>query len=318
MKDNTFFFEFKQTLGALKQGLGKRFLRLLGLLLLIVLPISVVNAYTSATLAQSIFSVLPQIDFSNPESLQILLNAASNSAQGGLAELLLSIIISLLQCAVYIIATVYTWQCLGGKNDLIDDSNAFVKLILKKLPAVFLVTYFASYVLSYTLSVASMTASMFFAVPISFIAVPLAAITMFFILSVATALVDSYASVFMASSITGRIRFMFAMIYTRLLYRGHFFKTVVYYTLINMVAILISAVPYAAAIYLSSIGHTAAYVVWGVASCVQCMLSGLTMCFYTARMLHLERVNESLLRPFSFVSMESQDPSDGDDGPYEQ
>jgi hypothetical protein len=315
MKDNSFFFEFNQAYQSLKQGLGKRFWRLLGLIFLIALPIALVNGYSSGKLAESIFSVLPEIDFSSQTSIEILLDAFANSSQGSIAEFLLSVIISLLQCTVYIIASVYTWQCISGKTNIIDDSTAFVKHIFKKVLVVFLITYLASYVISYTLSMTAMTTSVFLAIPVMALAIAMAAISLFVIVSVVTALVDSYSSVFIASTVIGRIRFMYSMLYTRLLYKGYFFKTVVYYTLINMVTGFISLVPYAVAVYLSSIGNAGAYIAWGIASCLQCMLSGAVMCFYTSHMLQLEQKNGDSLRPFSFVNMEDED-TDGQSDQY--
>ena len=56
MKDNSFFYEFKQSYASLKQGLSNRFWRLMGLLFLIALPVALVNGYSSGRLAESIFS----------------------------------------------------------------------------------------------------------------------------------------------------------------------------------------------------------------------------------------------------------------------
>ena len=169
-----------------------------------------------------------------------------------------------------------------------------------------MITYLASYVISYTVSMAAISASAFLAIPVLILGIVLAGLTLFIMTSIVTAIVDSYSSVFIASTVIGRIRFMYSMLYARLLYKGYFFKTVVYYTLINIVIGAISLLPYGVSVYLSSIGHPGAYIAWGISGLVQCMLSGIVMCFYTSHMLQLEQKNGDSLRPFSFVNMDDQ------------
>lgn len=307
-----YFFELKEIFKALKQVFKGRFLKLLGLLLLIALPIAIVDGYTNSTVASSVMATLPSIDFNSPSSVETILTSISTNTQG-LSSTLLSLIITLLHCAILIIATVFTWQCLTDKNNLMTDSTAFAKHILRKLPIVFLISYLSSYVLSTLLSISMVSLSVLLAIPVTVLALPLAMVTVFLLSAFITAIVDSYSSVMVCTSVMGRVRFMFSMLYTRLLYKGNFVKTMVYYSIINVIAAAIGIIPYGVALVMSYFNIPAAFLFWGAASAVQCIITGLVMCIYTARMLQLEKKNISLLRPMSFVVMDSDNNGNTED-----
>ena len=137
--------------------------------------------------------------------------------------------------------------------------------------------------------------------PVIYIALPAAALLAFALTSVSTALVDSYSSALIASTSLGRVRFMFSLLYSRLLLRGSFIKTVVYYTIICAVSSIIFALPAIGAAALSLSGSSWAVAGWGAAALVQTMLAGISMCIYTGRMLQLEQKNAAALKQFTFV-----------------
>ena len=160
--------------------------------------------------------------------------------------------------------------------------------------------------------------SILLVIPITALALPLALFIVFLLSAFITAIVDSYSSVMICASVLGRVRFMFSMLYTRLLYKGNFVKTMVYYSIINVIASAVTLIPYGVALVMSYFNIPAAFLFWGGASVVQCVVTGLVMCIYTARMLQLEAKNISLLRPMSFVVMDdgnvrSEDSHEGDD-----
>ena len=94
---------------------------------------------------------------------------------------------------------------------------------------------------------------------------------------------------------------MFSLLYSRLLLRGSFIKTVVYYTIICAVSSIIFALPAIGAAALSLSGSPWAVAGWGAAALVQTMLAGISMCIYTGRMLQLEQKNAAALKQFTFV-----------------
>ena len=89
---------------------------------------------------------------------------------------------------------------------------------------------------------------------------------------------------------------MFSLLYSRLLLRGNFIKTVVYYTIICAVSSIIFALPAVGAAALSLSGSP-----WA-AALVQTMLAGISMCIYTGRMLQLEQKNAAALKQFTFIT----------------
>ena len=169
------------------------------------------------------------------------------------------------------------------------DASAMAKTIIRRLPAVFLILYLSSFIQSLLLQLSLSVCVMALLLPVIYIALPAAALLAFALTSVSTALVDSYSSVLIASTSLGRVRFMFSLLYSRLLLRGNFIKTVVYYTIICAVSSIIFALPAAGAAALSLSGSPWAVAGWGAAALVQTMLAGISMCIYTGRMLQLEQ-----------------------------
>ncbi len=306
-----YFFELKQVLNALKQAFKGKYSKIFALLFLIALPIAIVEGYSSSTVAHSVMSVLPSIDINSPSAAETILNSISSDTQNT-SSMLLSILMTLLQCSILIIAVTFTWQALSGKNNIINDSTVFAKHILRKLAIVFLITYLASYVLSFLLSASTLSLSVLLIIPIPIVALPLSLIMLFILSAIITAMVDSYSSVMIGCSVMGRTRFSFSMLYARLLYKGNFAKTAVYYGIINAVASVITLIPYGVALLMTYLDIPFAIVFWALASLVQCLVTGAVMCIYTARMMQLEVKNISLLRPLSFVVMD-QDQNGEDD-----
>ena len=101
--------------------------------------------------------------------------------------------------------------------------------------------------------------------PVIYIALPAAALFAFVLTSVSTALVDSYSSVLIASHLAGAGAVYVFLLYSRLLLRGNFIKTVVYYTIICAVSSIIFALPAAGAAALSLSGSPWAVAGWGAA-----------------------------------------------------
>ena len=165
----------------------------------------------------------------------------------------------------------------------------------------FLILYLSSFIQSLLLQLSLSVCVMALLLPVIYIALPAAALFAFVLTSVSTALVDSYSSVLIASTALGRGRFMFSLLYSRLLLRGNFIKTVVYYTIICAVSSIIFALPAAGAAALSLSGSSWAVAGWGAAALVQTMLAGISMCIYTGRMLQLEQKNAAALKQFTFV-----------------
>lgn len=310
---NKYFYDFKQLFKELKRSLKGRFFRLLGLLLLFALPVAAVDAYTTSSVAGSVATVLPTVDFTSQSSVETLISSLSNGINTSPASFLLSFLLAFLQCAMYIFAAVFTCEIMSGRNEMLSDSSKFAKLILRKLPVVFLITYMASYLQGIFLQMCTLFSSSILLIPVSAVAIPLACAVLFVLISVITAAVDTYSSALIVSTSTGRVRFMFSLLYARLLYRGNFVKTVVYYSIICAATSIISVIPMISALLLSMADSPFAIVIWGISSLVQNLLAGLAMCFYTARVLQLENKNASLLRPFSFVNR-GGDGDPGNDG----
>lgn len=297
-----YFFEFKQIFRSLKAAFKGRFWHLFGLLALIALPVAVVSAYTSNTLAGSIVDVLPALDINTPESLDTLLSAMNNGLGSDIYSTLLTMITSLLQCAMFIYAAVFTYESLLGRKILMQDSSRMAIHVLKKLFPVFLIIYMASYLMNYAIMLCAIGSSFIIAIlPVPLIAIPISLLFFFAMYCFLSAAIDSYSTAITVSYSLGRVRFMFTLLYARLLYRGNYLKTVVYYIIIGGITTLIGLIPTLLAIVLSYVGSPVAIVLWGVSSLVQSLLSGFAMCFYTARILQLEKKNLSLLQPLSFV-----------------
>ena len=166
----------------------------------------------------------------------------------------------------------------------------------------FLILSLSSFIQSLLLQLSLSVCVMALLLPVIYIALPAAALFAFVLTSVSTALVDSYSSVLIASTSLGRVRFMFSLLYSRLLLRGNFIKTVVYYTIICAVSSIIFALPAAGAAALSLSGSPWAVAGWGAAALVQTMLAGISMCIYTGRMLQLEQKNAAALKQFTFIT----------------
>lgn len=298
---NGYFYEFGRLFRGLREALKGRFMRLLGLLLLFALPAAAVNAVNCNRLAQAAVSVLPELDFASSNAAQQLLSALANASQQSAADYLLSLLTAFLQCAMLIFAAVFTGEAAAHPNKK-PDASVMAKTIIRRLPAVFLILYLSSFIQSLLLQLSLSVCVMALLLPVIYIALPAAALFAFVLTSVSTALVDSYSSVLIASTSLGRVRFMFSLLYSRLLLRGNFIKTVVYYTIICAVSSIIFALPAVGAAALSLSGSPWAVAGWGAAALVQTMLAGISMCIYTGRMLQLEQKNAAALKQFTFIT----------------
>ena len=297
---NGYFYEFGRLFRGLREAYKGRFLRLLGLLLLFALPAAAVNAVNYNRLAQAAVSVLPELDFASSNAAEQLLSALANASQQSAADYLLSLLTAFLQCAMFIFAAVFTGEAAAHPNTK-PDASAMAKTIIRRLPAVFLILYLSSFIQSLLMQL-SLSVCVIALLPVIYIALPAAALLAFALTSVSTALVDSYSSALIASTALGRVRFMFSLLYSRLLLRGNFIKTVVYYTIICAVSSIIFALPAAGAAALSLSGSPWAVAGWGAAALVQTMLAGISMCIYTGRMLQLEQKNAAALKQFTFIT----------------
>ena len=203
------------------------------------------------------------------------------------------------QCSFF--AAVFTGEA-AAHPERKPDASAMAKTIIRRLPAVFLILYLSSFIQSLLMQLSLSVCVMALLLPVIYIALPAAALLAFALTSVSTALVDSYSSALIASTALGRVRFMFSLLYSRLLLRGNFIKTVVYYTIICAVSSIIFALPAVGAAALSLSGSPWAVAGWGAAALVQTMLAGISMCIYTGRMLQLEQKNAAALKQFTFIT----------------
>ncbi len=239
---NGYFYEFGRLFRGLREAYKGRFLRLLGLLLLFALPAAAVNAVNYNRLAQAAASVLPELDFASSNAAQQLLSALANASQQSAADYLLSLLTAFLQCAMLIFAAVFTGEA-AAHPERKPDASAMAKTILRRLPAVFLILYLSSFIQSLLLQLSPFCLRNGAAAARY---IHRAARRRAFCLCAHLRFHGACGQLFLRAyslHLAGAGAVYVFLLYSRLLLRGNFIKTVVYYTIICAVSSIIFALP---------------------------------------------------------------------------
>jgi hypothetical protein len=274
------------------------------ILLLLALPISLVNAYSNNQLVQNAVSEYKNFDFSTlatmtQEQMNDFLTSFSQTISTGMGDsvsaMVLNILVELLGCTVLILAIYYLYDGFKKTEFFKNNLSKTSLQALKKTPWVFIVQYVTS-----VISMGAVYASVVVFLPMTLLAGALnktlfiaAAVVMGLLFLLVSWALQAFIMMFSYNiTITvalGRMRMVLSMFYTKILLHKNkkftFFLIAAGLFLETVLPLLLS-VP---AFYFNYIGSDKAVYFWAGASLLTVFIQGITMSFYTANFINLEK-----------------------------